>query len=209
MVTKTIVDDAKDVSSNSAKTHLAVEEYLSSGAHIGTKVKTKDTERFIYKTNPNGLYILDVQVVDERIKNAGELLAKYEPKDILLVSRRENGWKPAKAFAKLTGAKYFVGRYPAGVLTNPNLKTFIEPKIVVITDPWTDKNAVHDATIAGIPIIALIDTNNTLQNVDIAVPCNNKGSKSLSLVYWLLANYYLKAKNKIKSDLPKDRFFEE
>lgn len=191
---ESISDDVKAGS----KTSIDVENYLSCGTHIGTKVKTKDMSKFVYKTNPNGLHIIDVQVVDERIKKAGNFLAKYNPDEIVLVSRRENGWKPVKAFGKAIGAKYYVGRYPAGVLTNPSLKTFVEPSVMVVTDPWTDKNAVHDAMLAGIPIVALCDTNNTLQNIDVAVPCNNKGGKSLGLVYWLLANYYLQARKELK-----------
>jgi len=163
--------------------------------------------RFIYKTNPNGLHILDVQMVDDRIKLAGKFLAKYDPDEIVIVSRRENGWKPAKEFGKAIKAKFFTGRYPAGVLTNPSLKTFIEPKVMIVTDPWTDKNAVHDAVLVGLPIVALCDTNNTLQNIDIAIPCNNKGSKSLGLVYWLLANYYLKERGELKGkQLNQDKF---
>lgn len=201
-------DTSSDVKAGS-NTSVPVETYLSSGSHIGTKVKTKDMSRFTYKTNPNGLHILDVQVVDERIERAGKFLAKYSPDDILVVGRRENAWKPIKAFAKAVGAKSYTGRYPAGVLTNPSLKTFIEPKIILVTDPWTDKNAVHDAFLVGIPIIALCDTNNTLQNVDIAVPCNNKGAKSLGLVFWLLANYYLKERGELKGkELDKEPFSE-
>ncbi len=193
-----------------SKTTIPTETYLSSGTHIGTKVKTKDMSRFVYKTNPIGLNIIDVQVIDERLKQAGKFLARYSPEEILVISRRENGWKPVRAFSKVTGAKKFTGRYPAGVLTNPNLETFTEPKVLLVTDPWTDKNAVHDAVIAGIPIIALCDTNNTTQNVDFAIPCNNKGAKSLALVYWVLASYYLKERKELKGkELDKSAFFGE
>jgi|TARA_Y100000310_G_scaffold325821_1_gene389899 small subunit ribosomal protein S2 len=177
-----------------SKTLVSVEEYLESGIQIGTKFKTKSMEPFIHKVNPkNGIALFDIQKVDQKLQAGAKFLAKYNPEDILVVCRRENGWKAAKKFAKSIGAKYYVGRYPAGVITNPQLKTFIEPKVMFVADPRGDKNAVKDAFLMKLPIVALCDTNNTLRNVDVAIVCNNKGTKSLGLVYWILANEYLKA----------------
>ncbi len=168
-----------------------IDKYLSAGVHIGTKVKTKSMDPYIYKINPAGLTILDVQKIDEKLKVAAKFLAKYNPKDILVVGRRENSWKAIKQFAKYTNIKYAIGRYPAGVMTNPQLETFIEPKVILVTDPWPDKNAINDALKIGIPIVALCDSNNTTRAIDIVVPCNNKGAKSLALIYWILANEFL------------------
>ena len=172
--------------------------YLKAGIHIGTKFRTKYMEKFIYKTRPDGLSVLNLQKIDERLRLAANFLAQYEPQDILVVSRRENGWKPVRKFAEHTGVRFFDGRYPPGVLTNPNLENYIEPKILVVTDAWPDRNAVNDAVKVGIPIVALCDTNNQANNLDLIVPCNNKGKKSLGLVFWILANEYLKSKGKIK-----------
>jgi len=174
--------------------------YLKAGIHIGTKFKTKYMENFIYKTRPDGLSVLNVQKIDERIKLMANLLGQYEPKDILVVSRRENGWLPVKMFGKLTGVKFFAGRYPPGILTNPNLKQYMEPKIIVVTDSWPDRNAVQDAIKIGIPVIALCDTNNQANNIDLVVPCNNKGKKSLGLLFYILAKEFLKLKGNIKKD---------
>lgn len=178
-----------------------LEQYLAAGMHIGTKFRTKAMESFIYKINPNGLCILNVQKIDERLRVAAKLIAKYAPEDIIIVCRRENGWQAVKNFAKVTGVKFFAGRYPAGVITNTNLDTYFEPKLMLVVDPWPDKNAVHDALISGVPILALCDSNNTTNNIDFIVPCNNKGSKSLGLIFWILANNYLKE----RGTLPKDK----
>lgn len=167
------------------------EDYLKSGIHIGTKFRTKYMENFIYKTRPDGLSVLNIKQIDDRIKLAAQLLAHYNPEDILVVSRRENGWRPVRMFAKATDAVCFPGRYPPGILTNAQLKNFIEAKIIVLTDVGPDKNAVKDALKIGIPIIALCDTNNQANNIDFIIPCNNKGKKSLGLVFWLLAKQYL------------------
>ena len=174
------------------------EEYLKSGIHIGTKFKTKYMERFIYKTRPDGLSVLNIQEIDNRIKIAADMLSRYAPQDILIVSRRENGWKAVKLFGKLVGAKIFAGRYPPGLLTNPQLPTYHEAKIMLVTDPWPDKNAVEDAGKVGIPVIGLCDTNNQTNDVDLVVPCNNKGKKSLGLFFYIVTKIYMEKRGMVK-----------
>jgi small subunit ribosomal protein S2 len=146
------------------------------------------------------LSVLNLKQIDERLGMAAKLLSQYEAKDILIVSRRENGWEAVKLFAEKTGVMFFAGRYPPGILTNPNLENFIEPKIILVTDAWPDRNAVKDAITVGIPVIGLCDTNNQSNNLDFIVPCNNKGKKSLGLFFFILMREFLKAKGKIKSD---------
>ena len=176
------------------------ETYLNSGIHIGTKFKTKYMSKFIYKTRPDGLSVLNLQQIDYRIKIAIKFLANYAAEDIVIVSRRENGWKPVKAFHKATKIRTIAGRYPPGILTNPALDNYMEAKIIVITDSWPDRNAIKDSLQRGIPIIGLCDTNNQPNNLDLVVPCNNKGKKSLGLFFYILAKEYLKARKVIKSD---------
>jgi small subunit ribosomal protein S2 len=176
------------------------DEYLKSGIHIGTKFKTKYMERFIYKTRPDGLSVLNIQQIDQRIRNAVNLLANYEPDDIVVVCRRENGWKSVKKLGELTGMRVFPGRYPPGVLTNHELDNFGETKVMLVTDSWPDKNAVNDALKVGIPVIALCDTNNQTNNIDLVVPANNKGKKSLGLFFYLLTKHYLLQRKMIKNE---------
>ncbi len=188
-----------------------LEQYLKVGLHIGTKYKTKYMEPFIYKIRPDGLAVLNVQKINERIEVAGKFLAQYAPEEIMVVCRRENGWKAVEMFSKLTGVKKFIGRYPPGILTNPNLDIFIEAKVLLATDPWPDRNAIQDAIKIGIPVIALCDTNNEANNIDLVVPCNNKGKKSLGLIFWILTREYLKNRGLLKGELKEgiDTFSEE
>jgi len=168
--------------------------YLKSGIHIGTKFKTKHMEQFIYKTRPDGLSVLNLKKIDERIRITASFLAQYAPEEILVISRRENSWKAVKAFGKATGIGVIAGRYPPGMMTNPELNSYFEPKVILVTDSWPDRNAVLDANKVGIPVIALCDTNNQSNNIDLVVPCNNKGKKSLGLFFWILAREYLRKK---------------
>jgi small subunit ribosomal protein S2 len=190
-----------------------LETYLKVGLHIGTKFRTKYMAQFIYKVRPDGLAVLNIQKIDERIKIAVKFLSKFNKEDILVVGRRENGWDAIKLFTKLTGIRSFPGRYQPGLLTNPNLESFIEAKVLVVTDPWPDKNAVSDAIKLGIPVVALCDTNNESNFIDLVVPCNNKGKKSLGLFFWIFAKEFLKTKGLIKSEdemsIKLDKFIEE
>ena len=167
---------------------IPVEDYLSAGVHIGTQQKTKDMERFIHRVRDDGLYVLDVSQTDDRIRVAADFLANYAPEQMLVTSSRQYGRFPAEKFADAVGARARTGRFIPGTLTNPDYAGYIEPDVVVVTDPIGDAQAVKEAITVGIPVIAMCDSNNQTSNVDLVVPTNNKGRRALSVVYWLLAN---------------------
>ena len=175
------------------------ETYMTSGAHIGTRQKTADIKEFIYKVRNDGLYIIDVKKTDEKIKIAAKLLSKYDPANILAVSVRQYGQKPIQKLGEYTGINVLDGRFRPGTLTNPNAKGFLEPELVIVTDPLADSQALHEAENIGIPVVGLCDTNNETKYLDLAIPTNNKGRRALALVYWLLTRAIMKEQGKIKS----------
>ena len=179
---------------------IPIDNYLKAGIHIGTKFKTKYMENFIYKTRPDGLYVLNLQKIDERLAMAARFMSKYAPEEILIVCRRENGWKPVKLFGKVTGVRVFPGRYPPGILTNPALKNFTEVKLLLAVDTWPDRNAIRDAWKVGVPVIGLCDTNNQANDLDFIIPCNNKGKKALGLIFHILATEYMKERGLLARD---------
>jgi len=166
---------------------IPVDEYLAAGVHIGTQQKTEDMKRFVYRVRADGLYVLDVKATDDRIKTAAKFLSKFDPARILVVSARQYGQFPATMFAKVIGAKSMVGRFIPGTLTNPEYRDFVEPDVVVVTDPIGDSQAVKEAVDIGVPVVAMCDTNNMTMHIDVVIPTNNKGRKALALIYWLLA----------------------
>ena len=175
------------------------ETYMTSGAHIGTRQKTADIKDFIYKVRNDGLYIIDVKKTDERIKIAGKFISKYDPENILIVSVRQYGQKPIRKLSENTGITVLDGRFRPGTLTNPNSKGFLEPELLILTDPLADAQALHEAENIGIPVVGLCDTNNDTKLLDLVIPTNNKGRRALALVYWLLTRAILKEKGKIKN----------
>ncbi|MEM4396914.1 MAG: 30S ribosomal protein S2 [Candidatus Woesearchaeota archaeon] len=174
--------------------------YLKYGAHIGTKFKTKYLEKFIFKTREDGLSVFNISEVDKRLRTAFKFLSRYAPEDILVVGRRETALKPLMKLQEITGIKTMPGRYFPGMLTNPSLKEYTEAKILLAVDPVFDKNAIDDAFSRGIPIVAICDTNNTANKIDLVIPFNNKGRTSLGLFFWLFAKYYMLNRGMIKNE---------
>ena len=186
--------------SEAENTELLVAEdiYLTSGVHIGTQQKSADMKDFIYKVRQDGLYVLDVKKTDDRIRATAKFLARFDPKRILVTSARQYGQRPAREFSKAIGAPAFAGRFVPGTLTNPINPHFIEPDVLVVTDPAADKQALAEALNLGIPIIAMCDANNETRNVDLVIPTNNKGRRSLACIYWLLTREILLARGDLK-----------
>ena len=173
---------------------LPYESYEENAVNIGTQQKSADMARFIEKVREDGLYLLDVNMTDSRIRTTAAFLNKYDASRIMVVSARQYGQRPARMFAEAIGAKERVGRFIPGSLTNPSLRSYVEPDVLFVTDPASDQQALREAVNSGLPVIGIVDANNNLRNVDIAVPANNKGRRSLALIYWLLAREVLKVR---------------
>ncbi|MBN1538602.1 MAG: 30S ribosomal protein S2 [Candidatus Thermoplasmatota archaeon] len=189
------------MSDNQNAQDLLIDEdvYLTSGVHIGTQQKSADMKEFIFKVRSDGLYVLDIKNTDERIRIAANMISRYDPEEVLVVSARQYGQKPVRMFSDIIGCNAFPGRFVPGTLTNPSLDVYVEPKILIVTDPAADQQALREAVTSRIPVIGLCDANNETKYVDLVVPSNNKGRRSLAIVYWLLTREVLKIKGAIGS----------
>ena len=175
------------------------EAYLEAGIHIGTKLKVVDMNGFIYRMRNDGLYVLDLRKIDERIRLAGKMLAQYAPEEILVIASRTYSGNAASVFSSLTGIRVYQGRFIPGILTNSNRADFTEPKLLLICDPKGERQAVVEAGKMGIPTIGLCDTDNTTMSIDLVVPCNNKGRRALALIFYLFSREYMMGRGKIPS----------
>jgi small subunit ribosomal protein S2 len=173
---------------------------LSTGIRVGTPVRTKYMTPFIVRANPEGLYILDISKTLARIDVAAKFIGRADISKVAVTSAREYGKTPVEKFCELTGATPLLGRFMPGTFTNPSLPNYMEPEIVVVTDPQADQQAVLEATRAGVPVIAISNSDNVTSKVDLVIPANNRGRKALATAYWLLAREVLKKQGKIKSD---------
>ena len=173
---------------------------LSAGIHIGTRMKTLDMEPFIYRVRPDGLFVLDVQKTDERIRVAAKFLARFEPVKVAVAASRLYAHEPVKKFCELTGATPIIGRFIPGLLSNPLYVHRVDPEVIVVSDPRADTQAVKEASKVGIPIVALCSTDNEFAGVDLIIPTNNKGRRALAVIFWLLARQILRERGELAMD---------
>jgi len=181
-----------------AKLLIPREEYLASGIHIGMKQRTADMKEFIYKIRDDGLSVLNLRKVDERIRVAAKFLARCNK--IFVVGRKMASQEAVKKFGEVIEAKTSVGRFLPGTFTNPSFKNYFEADVVLVSDPLIDYQVMKEAVVARVPIIAICDTFNEAKDIDLIIPANNKGKKALATLFWLLAREVLKERGTIKSD---------
>lgn len=179
---------------------IPLEVYLAAGIRIGTRIKNRFLKPFIYTIRPDGLCVIDVGKIDERIRITSKFIARFEPPKVVSVSSRQYGVPCVLKFCQLTGSHPIVNRFIPGTFTNPNLPTYVEPEVVIITDPRADVQPLMEAAQVGIPTVALCDTDNEPSFVDLIIPVNNKGRKALALTYWLLARQVLRERGVIAPD---------
>lgn len=173
---------------------------LSAGIHIGTRMKTKDMDPFIYRVRTDGLFVLDVKKTDDRIRVAAKFLARFEPSKIAVVAARLYGRSPIEKFCEVVGTIHILGRFIPGLLSNPLYPNRIEPSVIIVSDPKADVQAVKEASTVGIPVVALCSTDNDFSYVDLAIPTNNKGRRALAVIYWLLARQILRERGEVPPD---------
>ena len=179
---------------------LPQEKYLEAGVHIGTKTRHGSMRKYIYKSRGDGLHVLDLKKMDEKIRLAAKMLAAYEPSKVFVVGSKDNAKAPIAKFCELTGFQSLAGRFTPGKFTNPQREDFAEPEIVVVVDPGVDRQAVRETFSLNVPVIALCDTNNSAKYIDLVIPTNNKGRKAIALMFWLVAREVLKLKGAISSN---------
>jgi len=180
---------------------IPLEDYVKTGIYLGTRVVTPFMKQYVYRRRADGLAIFNTDLIDQKIKEGIEYLSKFDAKDVILVCKRQAGWRTAAKFSELTGIRVFTKKYPAGILTNIKLKDFFENELSIITDSWLDKNALKDTLDVKKKVLMICGTNNFSQGADQIIIGNNKSGKSLGLIFYLLAQGYCKAKG-TKADIP-------
>ena len=174
---------------------------LTTGIRVGTEVKTKYMIPYITQANPEGLYLFDLDITLSRIQTASRFIKKFDMKKVIVYSGRTYANTPIEKFCELTGARKMLGRFMPGTLTNPLLPYYSEPQLMIVSDPQVDAQAVTEATNAGVPVIGIANTDNVTSELDLVIPANNRGRKSLATVYWLLANEILQDSKGIKYEI--------
>ncbi len=114
------------------------------------------------------------------------------------MGRRENAKRPLSMIKNLVGFDVYTGRYLPGMMSNAELESYKEYKVVIVCDPLTDKNILEEAFELGVFTAGFCDTNNIPGKLDLVIPVNNKGKKSLGLVLMILTKHYMVNRGIIK-----------
>ncbi|MEK0319706.1 MAG: 30S ribosomal protein S2 [Nitrosopumilus sp.] len=186
--------------SEQAETTDIKKKILATGIRVGTQIKTKFMKSFITKASPEGLYMLDIDITLERIKTAAKFINRVGTDKLIVCTGRRYAETPIEKFCEMLDSKKLLGRFMPGTLTNPSLPYYIEPKLVLISDPQVDEQAITEATNAGIPVIGIANTDNITSKLDVIIPANNRGRKALATVYWLLVRQILIERGELKEN---------
>jgi len=170
---------------------LSEKALLATGIRIGTQVRTKNMEQFTTRPRPDGLHLLDYAKTLHRIDVAGKFIAFVGPPNVVVYTSRDYGKVPVEKFCELTGAIPVTGRFMPGTLTNPLFPGHLDVELILVADPASDSQAIIEAGKMGTPVIAVCDTDNITDDVDLVIPGNNRGRKSLATIFWLLARSVL------------------
>ena len=162
-------------------------------------------ERYVYRRRNDGVFVFNLGKTWEKLQMAARVIVAIEnPQDICAISARPYGQRAVLKFAHYTGAKATVGRHTPGAFTNQLQKGFDEPRLLIITDPRTDHQAIREAGYMNIPVIAFCDTDSDLEGIDVAIPANNKGKHAIGMLYWLLTKMVLQMRGTVSAVTPWD-----
>ena len=171
-----------------------IKNFISGGCHLGTKKITKQMRRYVFKVRPDGVALLDVSKMYEKIMVAARMIASVDPDSVISVSGKPAGQRAVYKFGHFTKTQTVTGRWSPGMLTNQTTKKFIEPRLLIVTDPRIDYNAILESSYVNLPVIALCNTDSNLKYVDCAIPCNNRSPRSVAMVWFLLTKAVLEIK---------------
>lgn len=179
---------------------------VAGGCHLGAENLSEDMKPYVYKKAASGAHIIDLQKTWEKINMAARVLVTvHDPTDVVVISSRTFGQRASYKFSQYTGAQSIgSARFTPGTFTNQTEKRFMQPRVVIVTDPRSDHQPRNETAYSNIPVIALADTDSPLEYCDIVIPCNNKGKHSLAVIYWLLARQVLRMRGAIMPNQPWD-----
>ncbi len=128
---------------------------LAANVHLGAKNCDPQMQRYVWRRRKDGINIIHLGKTWEKLMLAARIIVAIEnPEDVIVVSARQFGQRAVFKFAQHTGAQYVGGRYTPGTFTNQVQKKFVEPRLLLVTDPITDSQVnipLFDTSAVAVP----------------------------------------------------------
>ncbi|CAF1389544.1 unnamed protein product [Rotaria magnacalcarata] len=178
---------------------------LAAQLHIGSKDVDYQMDAYVWKKKPRNeaASVINIRKFWEKLVLAARAIVAVENSaDVCAISCQPQGQRAVLKFAKYTGATAIAGRFTPGSFTNQIQAAFKEPRLIIVTNPHVDHQAISEASFVNIPVIAFCDPSTSLRYIDIAIPCNNKATKSIGLMWWFLTREVLRLRGEINRQAP-------
>jgi small subunit ribosomal protein SAe len=186
---------------------------LAAKMHLGSNNCNYQMNQYVFKRNAgSGAHVFDIQKMWEKILLAARIIAAIDnPADVAIVSSKDVGQRATLKCAKFIRATSMNGRFSPGSFTNHSQAGFREPRLIIVTDPSVDHQAIREASYVNIPVVALCDADSPIKYIDVCIPCNNKSAHGVGLAYWFLAREVQRLKGHVSRteewDVMPDLFF--
>jgi len=171
-------------------------EYIKYRINKGSLRKNKKMERFISWRTPAGRNIFSIKIIDSRLRIAARFLLN---KEVVVIST-ELDKEYAERFCNYLKFTH-VNHYKAGIFSNPSNKEFYEPDVVFVTNADQNRNAIEEANLNRIPVMAFCNTHSDTSGIDLIVPINTANKKAIAVSLWLILNEIKKMKGEEKITL--------
>jgi len=161
---------------------------LAAKMHLGSNNCNYQMNQYVFKRQNAGSHVFDISKMWEKITLAARIIAAIDnPADVCIVSSKDIGQRATIKCAKFIQGTSMNGRFSPGSFTNHSQAGFREPRLIIVTDPTVDHQAIREASYVNIPVVALCDADSPIKYIDVCIPCNNKSAHGVGLAYWFLA----------------------
>lgn len=157
-------------------------------SHLGGAKVSHRMRQYVFGQRSDNISVFDIEKSWEKFILAARAIAGIKfPETICAVSGKTFGRKAVLKFSESIGCKPITSRFIPGSFTNTTVKGSIEPRLIIVSDPIFDKQAINEATMVNCPIIAFCNTDASLSNVDIAIPVNNRSPRAIGASFFMLS----------------------